>query len=510
MADNYELASNDGSGGALALASRPAVFMRPTYTGISAWHEHVPFAFWLVDAHRPKCIVELGSHYGVSYFAFCQAVQTLAIDTRCYAVDTWKGDDHAGFYDEEVYRTVSVHNNAHYSGFSRLVRSTFDAAMGHFSDGQIDILHIDGHHTFESVQHDFATWLPKLSDRAIVILHDTNVRERGFGVFKLFEELKAKYPHFEFLHGHGLGVVGVGANQVDSVKALLSLQNDERGRRDFMEFFALLGRGCADSFLASKREKELVEAQKSEADARAEADSIAKDVNSLQAELNHTKQSLEAESRQAQLLNEEVSKLRGELHKSLEAESRQAQLLNEEVSKLRGELHKSLEAESRQAQLLNEEVSKLRGELQESRKALEAEKERGRQDKAQLEKNIAMRFDEITTLTRMVKEGEKVAERAEKLRHAAALEIGRITSALLGESRFPLPRKWRAKQQSRRIQRLGLFDAGWYLRENKDVAEAGVNPGRHYVDYGAKEGREPNSALADAFSGTPSVKKADE
>jgi SAM-dependent methyltransferase len=37
-----------------------------------------------------------------------------------------------------------------------------------------------------------------------------------------------------------------------------------------------------------------------------------------------------------------------------------------------------------------------------------------------------------------------------------------------------------------------IFDTNWYLRQNSDVANAGLNPLAHYVKYGASEGRNPN------------------
>lgn len=41
------------------------------------------------------------------------------------------------------------------------------------------------------------------------------------------------------------------------------------------------------------------------------------------------------------------------------------------------------------------------------------------------------------------------------------------------------------------VQRTGLFDKNYYLEYNPDVAEQGVNPLRHYVMYGDREGRWP-------------------
>ena len=37
-----------------------------------------------------------------------------------------------------------------------------------------------------------------------------------------------------------------------------------------------------------------------------------------------------------------------------------------------------------------------------------------------------------------------------------------------------------------------LFDADWYLDQNPDVKEAGVDPVWHYLNYGWKEGRNPS------------------
>jgi hypothetical protein len=79
--------------------NRPIVFEAPDYVPVeSAWNAHLPFAFWIVDALKPNVFVELGTHSGASYCGFCQAVRRLHLPTRCYAIDTWKGDEQTGFY----------------------------------------------------------------------------------------------------------------------------------------------------------------------------------------------------------------------------------------------------------------------------------------------------------------------------------------------------------------------------------------------------------------------------
>lgn len=175
------------------------------------WIPHTPLAATLVRALEPKLLVELGTHSGNSYFAFCQTVDEFKISTLCYAVDTWCGDSQAGAYDESVYQHVSDYNQANYSKFSYLLRMTFNEAAAQFADESIDILHIDGLHTYDAVKQDFQTWLPKVRMGGIILFHDIYVRHNDFGVWRLWDELKATYSHtISFPHAYGLGLLVKG------------------------------------------------------------------------------------------------------------------------------------------------------------------------------------------------------------------------------------------------------------------------------------------------------------
>ncbi len=220
--------------------SHPLCLTRPHRTKVTAWLQHIPFAFLTVDLLRPRLVVELGVHYGASYCAFCQAVAQLSLATRCYGIDTWEGDAQAGYYGPEVLADLRGHHDELYGGFSTLIQSSFDGAVGGFADGTIDLLHIDGYHTYQAVKHDFETWRPKLSERGVVLFHDVNVRDReSFGVWRFWDEIKGQYPSFEFLHCYGLGVLGVGTEIPEAFGGLLTASEQEVGA--VRAFFYFLG-----------------------------------------------------------------------------------------------------------------------------------------------------------------------------------------------------------------------------------------------------------------------------
>jgi len=215
------------------------------------WIGHIPFAYEVVGRLRPRVLVELGTYSGSSFAAFCQAAEASGAGTRCYGVDLWEGDVHMGRFDEALFNEINGYVSARYPAIASLVRKDFNAAVADFADGSVDLLHIDGTHTYEAVSNDFNTWLPKMSDRGVVLFHDVNVNEQNtgpsskkFGVRRFFDEVKGRYPHLEFDHCWGLGVLVVGERAPGEVMELVESARDPA----FVAYFEQKGAQVSQRF----------------------------------------------------------------------------------------------------------------------------------------------------------------------------------------------------------------------------------------------------------------------
>lgn len=211
----------------------------PRHIVFSTWMDHIQFGYDLVAAVEPELLVELGTQSGLSYFAFCQSVQEHDLKTLCYAVDTWEGEEHTGKYDESTWELVSQVNRLNYPGFSYLLRMYFKEALDHFAEDSIDLLHIDGLHTYEAVREDFTTWYPKVKPGGLILFHDIKARLKDFGVWRYWDELRDEQPEtFEFQHGFGLGVLRKpGGDREDDSDLLRMMFDSTPGEQDALRQF---------------------------------------------------------------------------------------------------------------------------------------------------------------------------------------------------------------------------------------------------------------------------------
>jgi hypothetical protein len=185
---------------------------------ISPWSGHRYFVYDLIRNIKPVSIVELGVHRGTSFFSMCQAIKDSGyIPETISAIDTWKGDEHSYLYDESVYVDFLKIQKLYYSNLPiKPIRKTFDEALLLFEDDSIDLLHIDGFHTYDAVRHDFETWFSKVKNGGVILFHDIFEYQKDFGVHELWEELKMKHKSISFTHSHGLGVLVKGDSQYAS------------------------------------------------------------------------------------------------------------------------------------------------------------------------------------------------------------------------------------------------------------------------------------------------------
>lgn len=182
----------------------------------SAWAGHKDFAMWIVDYLQPTTVVDLGVDYGFSTFSF-----GMNRKTQIYGVDCFEGDIHAGFrntheFVENFKEKYNYNNITFIKGFFDKVASTWDKP--------IEVLHIDGLHTYDAVKYDYDTWSPFLTDDSVVMFHDTVSFADSVGRF--FNELDLHKVNFE--HSAGLGVASKNPDIIDAIAQTFNLKKNVR------------------------------------------------------------------------------------------------------------------------------------------------------------------------------------------------------------------------------------------------------------------------------------------
>lgn len=183
--------------------------------------------------------MEIGTLDGDSYLAFCQAIVNQHLGTKSFAINTLEDRQETDSPEDNRYRQFLTRHNSRYTNFSQPLRISTKEALERFGDGTIDLLHVDGYHSYESLSSDFELWLPKLSDSGIILFHDIAVRTSEVDLWRFWEEVNKRFPAISFAHSNGLGILLTGEHQTEIVQSLVA--DYESCPSAVTEIFAALG-----------------------------------------------------------------------------------------------------------------------------------------------------------------------------------------------------------------------------------------------------------------------------
>jgi predicted O-methyltransferase YrrM len=117
---------------------------------------------------KNNVIVEIGSYLGAS--SVILAIGAKQTNGHLYCVDTWQNDAMSEG-KRDTYGQFQTNTNNLTKWITPKKGYSEDIAR-EFLD-KIDLLFIDGDHSYDSVKNDLDIWLPKLNENAWVIMHDS-------------------------------------------------------------------------------------------------------------------------------------------------------------------------------------------------------------------------------------------------------------------------------------------------------------------------------------------------
>jgi len=213
----------------------------------TAWAGHFELAIRLVEEFKPETIVDLGVDFGFS--TFCFAYPNIG---NVYGVD-WFIDNNEAEYRDTYNTVLDVYNElkSEYNIANiEFIKSDFND-LAKTWDKPIDLLHIDGLHTYEAVKNDFDTWVKFTNENSIILFHDIECFSNDVGRF--FNTLDGY--KFRIKGSCGLGVYTKSKTIASKIKSIL---NKDKQKVLITGVAGLLGSRLADWLVENKPEIDVV------------------------------------------------------------------------------------------------------------------------------------------------------------------------------------------------------------------------------------------------------------
>lgn len=166
---------------------------------------------------RPHAVLEIGSARGGTLLMLCHAASERA---RVISIDLPYGTFGGGYpvwkaplyklFAKKGQRLSLIRGDSHKEDTLNRVKNALGGAP-------IDLLFIDGDHTYEGVKKDFEMYAPLTGKGSIIALHDIvlHVRESGCEVHRYWDEIRSRYDSIEIIADKNQQSFGIGVLRVD-------------------------------------------------------------------------------------------------------------------------------------------------------------------------------------------------------------------------------------------------------------------------------------------------------
>ncbi|MGA4494135.1 hypothetical protein [Vreelandella venusta] len=516
----------------ISALAQGSMFWQPEYRQTSPWLEHLPFLFWLVEALKPTSSVGIEVDL-VSHFAVCQAVSRLRLGGNSYVI----GEANAEQVHDLTEQTVDK-----YAGISQWLKASPLQAVQQFNEHSIDLLLLNIAPQDESIDDLIDRWLPRLSSKGVILMPGIARREPGCQTFRAFEALTARYPHFAFYHGAGLGLFAVGDDLPPLVHDLLGALESASAAREVQDVFGRLGCSCLDKVTIQEQQALIHQFEtrlKDKADELTTAQNLAETLNQQQAQFAHEhearitslteqllgkKQALAEKQHQIVQLTDRLQAQKyslearfnelAELTRKQQGCERDLSEAQHALQRLNDQLNTNQRQYEQELQRLNDQLNtnqrQYEQELQtlnDQLKANELQREQLARELKTAEQAAAENFDiQAQQTVEIERQNRELAQlvnllEAGRLPSEASSQQGTLADNSVAAKGAKLSR-WAINRQVKLIRKSPWFDAKWYLADNPDVAQdrkMAKNPARHYLLLGGFEGRNPSPAFDSAY-----------
>jgi cephalosporin hydroxylase len=164
----------------------------------------------IVAEQRPSAALEIGSFRGGTLFVLTKLANRHATVISLDLPASWFGKICRWAQTPIFHRFTQNGQRLHLLRADSHRHETLSKVSKLLNGRRLDVLFIDGDHTYAGVRADFEMYAPLVRPGGIVAFHDIAVHPSPHEVVRLWNEIKPRYRHKEILHSTAKDAMGIG------------------------------------------------------------------------------------------------------------------------------------------------------------------------------------------------------------------------------------------------------------------------------------------------------------